>query len=220
MPVDTVIFSGAGPHADRWHSLAETSTALAALIGDAASVAIVTSVEHLDAALDRAHLLVVNASADRRGPIGEDEDFGRALDTLLARGGSLLATHSATLAFPGLPSWRATIGAAWDHDHSFHPPIGFSLVRRTRVGHPITDGLGDIEVFDERYTDLELVDGAEIEPLYVHEEGGVTHPLVWARTVGSSRIVYSALGHDVRSYESPGHVELLRRSVAWLRHDA
>ncbi|WTO10857.1 ThuA domain-containing protein [Micromonospora sp. NBC_00617] len=55
--------------------------------------------------------------------------------------------------------------------------------------------------------------------LYAHEEGGATHPLVWARTLGRSRVVYSALGHDTRSYESPGHVELLRRITAWLRTD-
>ncbi|MBM7494714.1 type 1 glutamine amidotransferase [Micromonospora luteifusca] len=220
MPVDTVIFSGDGPHADPWHPLAETSATLATLIGDPGSVTIVTSVDQLDAALDGARLLVVNASANRSTPIPEDEDFARILDGFLARGGSLLATHSATLAFPQVPSWRSAVGAAWEHGRSFHPPIGPSLVRRSGVEHPISTGLGDFEVFDERYTDLELIDGVDVEPLYVHDEGGATHPLVWARTVGSSRIVYSALGHDARSYESPEHVELLRRVVSWLRHDS
>ncbi|PWR10621.1 ThuA domain-containing protein [Micromonospora acroterricola] len=217
--VDTVIFSGEGPHADPWHRLAETSAAIAGLIGDDGPVTVVTSVDRLGAALDGARLLVVNASADRSTPVPEDGDFARILDAFLGGGGSLLATHSATIAFPGLSAWRSTIGAAWDHGRSFHPPIGPSLVRRTGVEHPITAGLGDIEVHDERYTDLELVDGVDIGPLYVHDEGGATHPLVWARTVGDNRIVYNALGHDVRSYESPGHVELLHRIVAWLRHD-
>ncbi|GGO19668.1 ThuA domain-containing protein [Micromonospora parathelypteridis] len=220
MPLDTVIFSGEGAHADPWHPLAETSAALATLIGDPGSVAIVTSVDQLDAALDGARLLVVNASADRPAPIPDDETFARILDGFLARGGSLLATHSATLAFPQQASWRSAIGAAWQHGRTFHPPIGPSLVRHSGVDHPISTGLGDFEVFDERYTDLELIDGVDVEPLYVHDEGGDTHPLVWARTVGSSRIVYSALGHDARSYESPGHVELLRRIVDWLRHDS
>ncbi|MCO1594363.1 ThuA domain-containing protein [Micromonospora sp. RHAY321] len=217
MPVDTVIFSGEGPHADPWHRLAETSATIGDLIGG--PVTIVTSVDRLAAALDGARLLVVNASADRSTPIREDEDFARVLDGFLGRGGSLLATHSATLAFPGLPRWRSTIGAAWEHGRTFHPPIGPSRIRRTRVEHPITIGLGDIEVHDERYTDLALVESADVVPLYVHDEGGATHPLVWARTAGTSRIVYSALGHDVRSYESSGHVELLGRIAAWLRHE-
>ncbi|MBM0233054.1 ThuA domain-containing protein [Micromonospora sp. STR1_7] len=217
MPVDTVILSGEGPHADPWHPLPETSAILADLIGHAA---VVTSVGRLATALDGARLLVVNASADRSSLIPEDELFRGVLDDFLARGGNLLATHSATLAFPRVPSWRATIGAAWEHGRSSHPPIGSSLIRRTAVAHPISEGLGDIEVFDERYTDLARVEGVDFEPLYAHEEDGVLHPLVWARTVGDSRIVYNALGHDARSYESPGHVELLRRSAAWLRHDA
>ncbi|SIM63855.1 ThuA domain-containing protein [Micromonospora cremea] len=220
MSVDTVIFSGEGPHADPWHPLAETSAKIASLIGDTDPVATVTSVGQLDAALDGTRLLVVNASANRSTPISEDEDFARILDAFLARGGSLLATHSATIAFPRLPSWRSTIGAAWDPGRTYHPPIGPSLIRRSGVAHPLTEGLGDFEVYDERYTDLELIADAKIEPLYVHEEGGAIHPLIWARTVGDGRAVYNALGHDVRSYESPAHVELLGRIVAWLRRDA
>ncbi|MEU7917037.1 ThuA domain-containing protein [Micromonospora zamorensis] len=119
---------------------------------------------------------------------------------------------------PQLATWRSTVGAAWDHGRTFHPPIGSSLIRRTDIEHPITTGLVDFEVHDERYTDLELLDGVDVDTLYVHDEGGDTHPLVWARTAGSSRIVYNALGHDARSYESPEHVELLRRIVHWLRH--
>ncbi|MET7818850.1 ThuA domain-containing protein [Micromonospora zamorensis] len=154
----------------------------------------------------------------RGPPTPIPQEFGRVLDAFLARGGSLLATHSATIAFPQLANWRSTVGAAWDHGRTFHPPIGTSLIRRTDIEHPITTGLVDFEVHDERYTDLELLDGVDVETLYVHDEGGDTQPLVWARTAGSSRIVYNALGHDTRSYESPGHVELLRRIVLWLRH--
>ncbi|MGC5285134.1 ThuA domain-containing protein [Micromonospora sp. DT231] len=220
MPVDTVIFSGEGPHADAWHALAETSAAVANLVGDRGQVAIVTTVDQLATALDGARLLVVNASADRTTPIAEDEEFGRVLDDFLAGGGSLLALHSATIAFPQLATWRSTVGAAWDRGRTFHPPIGSTLIRRADVEHPITTGLGDFEVYDERYTDLELLDGVDVDTLYVHDEGGTTHPLVWARTVGSSRVVYDALGHDPRSYESPGHVELLRRIVTWLRHES
>lgn len=211
---DTVIFSGEGRHADPWHPLPETSARIAEVIGG--PVATVTSVSELPAALRDAGLLVVNASADRSEPIAEDGDFARVLESFLARGGSLLATHSATIAFPGLPAWRSTIGASWETGRTFHPPIGPARVRRA-ADHPITEGLGDFEIHDERYTDLDLVDGGG-EALYVHEEGGAVHPLVWARTVGRSRVVYDALGHDARSYESPEHAELLRRAAAWLRH--
>ncbi|MFF4875210.1 ThuA domain-containing protein [Micromonospora sp. NPDC000668] len=217
-PIETIIFSGEGPYADPWHPLADTSAKIAEIVGDASSVATVTSISQLDTALNGVDLLVVNASANRATPIAEDDDFARILDAFLARGGNVLATHSATIAFPRLPIWRSTIGAVWDYDKTFHPPIGQTLIRRSGVEHPIVDGLGDFEVHDERFTNLDLVDDGSSEPLYVHEEKGASHPLVWARIVGSSRVIYDGLGHDLRSYESPGHVDLLRRTVSWLRH--
>ena len=45
------------------------------------------------------------------------------------------------------------------------------------------------------------------------------HRLVWTRQNGRSRVLYDALGHDTTSYDSPGHVALLRRAVRWLLHD-
>lgn len=213
---DIIILSGEGPHADPWHPLSETSARLADVLGEESSVVIVTSVDDLAPKLEGADVLIVNASAHRSGPIAEDEAFGRLLDGFLASGGNLLAMHSATIAFPGLPSWRSALGATWDLDKTFHPPIGRCLIERTHVQHPITDGLGDFQVFDERYSNLDLVDEGEIVPLYAHTEDGATHPLVWARRVGNSRVVYDALGHGARSFEAPEHVELLKRTVSWL----
>jgi type 1 glutamine amidotransferase len=40
--------------------------------------------------------------------------------------------------------------------------------------------------------------------------------MVWAKHHGRGRVVYDGLGHDVRSYDSAAHVELVQRSVRWL----
>ncbi len=80
--------------------------------------------------------------------------------------------------------------------------------------HAIADGFEDFTVFDERYTDFRLLD--VIEPIAEYEEGGARHPLVWAREFGRSRLVYDALGHDLRSYESAGHRDLIARALDWL----
>ena len=63
------------------------------------------------------------------------------------------------------------------------------IIQKSELVHPITDGLGDFWVHDERYSNLDFVDESDIVPLYVHSEDGVTHPLVWARTVENSRVV-------------------------------
>lgn len=173
-PTRVVILSGEGPHADPWHPLPETSARMAELLAPAHAVEIVTSVADLGTALKSAHVLLVNASANRTKPIPEDGEFGRRLDEFLTRGGGLLAMHSSAIAFPGLPGWRSAVGAAWDHGRTFHPPIGRSLIRRSTAVHPISEGLGDFWVHDERYSDLDLVSG--IVPLYFHTDGSRTHP--------------------------------------------
>ena len=80
--------------------------------------------------------------------------------------------------------------------------------------HVIAEGLSDFTVTDERYSGLRL-DGV-IEQIAEHEEDGMRHPLVWARELGHSRVVYDALGHDSRSYDSAEHRELLTRALDWL----
>ena len=54
-----------------------------------------------------------------------------------------------------------------------------------------------------------------MQVLVVADHDGTAHPVVWVAP-GPGRIVYDALGHDVRSYDSPSRVDLLRREVRWL----
>ncbi|MET9483091.1 ThuA domain-containing protein [Streptomyces sp. NPDC006638] len=211
-----VVLSGEGQHSDPWHPLQETSAALAGVLGEENEVTVVTSLDDLGARIGSADVLAVNASADRAEPVPDDAAFGRLLDGFLGRGGGLLAMHSSAVAFPGLPAWRSALGGTWKPGTSFHPPIGRTLIRKSALPHPLTEGLDEFWIFDERYTDLDFDPDVRLSPLYTHTENGATHPLVWTRTVGESRVLYDALGHDVRSFEAPEHVELLRRAVRWL----
>ena len=79
--------------------------------------------------------------------------------------------------------------------------------------HPITAGLADFSLVDERYMGLAV--DPDVVGLASHRHAGGTFPLLWAREYGRSRVVYDALGHDTRSYENPTHRELIRRSVSW-----
>lgn len=130
----------------------------------------------------------------------------------LARGGGLLAVHTASLCFDDWPEWAGILGGAWRWGRSYHPPIGPAKIRLVD-GHPIVDGLSGFEVTDEVYTDLDVLPG--VEPLaYCGDQ-----PLLWARTVAGGRVVYDALGHDTRSYENPVRRALLRRAARWLLGD-
>jgi len=220
-----VILSGSGRYADPWHPYVETSAALAGIVAGA-GYRVEVSDDLLGglAALGDADLLVVNAGNPRTplpdgasdpGEPGDDEIAAAAagLDAALERGIGILAVHSAAGTLPEVPAFGRALGARWIMGVSWHPPIGDARVHV--VGsHPIADALKDFTVFDERYTGLRL-DGV-IEPIAEHEEDGMRHPLVWARELGHSRIVYDALGHDARSYDSAEHRELLTRALGWL----
>lgn len=225
-----LILSGAGRYADPWHPYPETSARLASLVGEAGYDVEVR--DDVDAALatlgDDVRLLVVNAG-DPDGPdaSGVEPATGRAaaaaiagvddgaLEAAIGRGVGILAMHSAASSLRDYPAFHRALGGRWEDVVSWHPPFGETHVHV--VGnHAIREGLGDFTVDDERYTALRLHD--VIEPIAEHEEGRFRHPLVWARELGRSRLVYDALGHDTRSYDSAEHRALIARALEWLSH--
>lgn len=222
-----VILSGSGRTADPWHPYAETSAELAAIAREAGfDVEIVLgAVEGLAVLRDEVRVVIVNAG-DPDGPLPDGApDPGPAspelvdraaarFDAALERGVGVLAVHSAAATLRELPAYGRALGARWIAGESWHPPIGQALVHL--LGHhPIREGLDDFTVLDERYTGMPLT--GVIEPIAEHEEDGIRHPLVWARELGRSRLVYSGLGHDTRSYASPEHRDLLHPALRWLR---
>ncbi len=222
-----IILSGAGRYADPWHPFAETSAALAGIVGSA-GYRVDVSDDLLGglARLGDADLLIVNAGDPENSAAAADE--GDALqapsagaiaaaaagfDAALERGIGVLAVHAAASTLPELPAWHHALGGRWIPGVSWHPEIGEATVHMTG-SHVIADELEDFTVFDERYTGLRI-EGV-IEPIAEHEEGGMRHPIIWARELGHSRLVYDALGHDARSYDSAAHRELLGRALDWL----
>ena len=143
-----------------------------------------------------------------------DDDLA-VLDRFVRAGGGLLALHTAVICFDGVPRWRALCGAAWDWDRSSHPPLGPVTVSPTPAGraHEVTGGVEAFTVEDEAYGFLDEVDG--LEPLLVADDGGRAQPLVWARAVGTGRVVTDLLGHGPASFEHPAHRRVLARAASW-----
>ncbi|RXZ40298.1 ThuA domain-containing protein [Agromyces binzhouensis] len=220
-----IILSGAGRYADPWHPFAETSARLAELVAEAGFDVEVR--EDVDAALgsleDDVALLVVNAGdPDRSSTDGEPLPAaaewpavdGGPLASALERGIGILAVHAAASSLRDVEAFDRAIGGRWEWDVSWHPPFGEAHVHL--VGnHAVREGLDDFTLEDERYSSLLLHD--VIEPIAEHEQDGIRHPLVWAREIGPSRLVYDALGHDTRSYDSASHRALIANALDWLR---
>jgi hypothetical protein len=214
-PPHALVVSGGGRYADPWHPFPATSEALATVLRARGCRVDVDA--DADAALARLDqdplpsLLVLNI-----GWHGPERLAGPAAEGLVAglrKGLPTLIVHSTLTAFPEWPLWRDIVGGGWTRGTTYHPDYGAGVVL-ARPGHPLTAGLDQLSILDERYTRL-WVDGAS-EVFLEHEEEGKRHALGWTRTWGASLIVADALGHDAASYDAEGRTLLLARELDWL----
>lgn len=199
----------------RGHPASATVPALAPILGG--DVDVHNVVDGLAAASERNHdLLVVNALAhtmhDERYSDAERAEWAfslddtgiAALDGWIADGRPLLALHTALVSFDDWPRWHDVVGGTWEWGRSWHdPPAPFTVVPHVR-------GLTPFAVVDECYTDLRLASGIEV----VATSDGT--PVAWRHVVGDARVAACTLGHDAKSFATPGHAALLRCLLAWL----
>lgn len=214
-----LILAGRGRYEDPWHDHAATSHVVAGIIGDLGVVEVRGLFRDALDDLDSAHLLVVNGGSGRRDPDfdGSDDDwlaFHARLAGWARAGGAVLGLHQAANTFYDAPDWSAVLGGRWVPGESMHPPIGQARFELAQ-GHPVTEGLDAVEAFDERYCLLQVAPATRILGT-TPDDDGAEQPILWVNDAHGGRSVYSALGHDARSFASEGHQELLRRSASWL----
>lgn len=80
--------------------------------------------------------------------------------------------------------------------------------------HPVTAGLDDFELFDEHY-EYDFHDGDVLVLAERTRDDGERIPLLYVREFGEGRVVYLALGHDLRAWGEPGFQQLVRQAIAW-----
>ncbi|MCU1474631.1 ThuA domain-containing protein [Amnibacterium sp.] len=215
--VRATVVSGGGRFADPWHDFPETSRRLGEVAAEAGfDVAVIDDVP---AALARAAaLLILDVGRPSESDAVEDAVVRAALLAAHERGAGILAMHAAVMSFPAVPEWEAIAGGVWVDGVSMHPPYGEARVRVTDTAHPITAGVADFALNDERYTALRIDPGVQV--LAVHEHEGQAYPLLWTRTGATGRVVTDVLGHDAASYEAGPHRVLLARAMRWAAGDA
>lgn len=235
MSARIVIVSGAGRYADPWHPLAETSERVAEILrAEGHTVTVTDAVDGTLASLADGSadidLLVLNVgagrsdeeravvqSSDDREPLpltGTDAATRSGLLAYLGRGGPLLALHVSSTSFGFMPEWESVLGGIWVRGTSMHPPYSRAHIEVATDAHPITAGIHDFDLDDERYSHLRV--SSEARQLAWHELDGARHPVLWTHSAGGARVVYDALGHTTASYDSPEHRALLTQAAAWL----
>ncbi|PZR52647.1 ThuA domain-containing protein [Xylanimonas oleitrophica] len=220
-----LVLAGRGRYEDPWHDHAATSHAVAGVLGalDGVDVQVRSVFRDVLDGLDDVDLLVLNAGTwqpgyREAGIGGTDADwapFHARLDTWARAGGRLLALHQAANAFGDAPRFEEVLGGRWVEGVSGHPPLGRARLRLASGAHPLTERVGAVEAIDERYCGLRVAPSSQVLG-WVDDDAGDPHPALWVTEAHGGRTVYSALGHDVRSFASPSHQELLRRAATWL----
>jgi len=212
-----LVLAGHGRYEDPWHDTAAIAHRVAQLLADDGID--VTIRGTLPDALDgiEPDLVVVASGRGRPDPDfdGTDQDwlpFHARLGSLIASGVPVLGLHQATNTFLDSPSWGPLLGGRLIEGTTWHPPLGPATFRVV-CDHPVVAGLREVTADDEQYLSLQV--SPDVQVLVVADHDGTAHPVVWVAP-GPGRIVYDALGHDVRSYDSPSRVDLFRREVRWL----
>jgi type 1 glutamine amidotransferase len=208
-----LIASGTGRYADPWHPFSSTTPRLADLLRAADfDVSVDEDVDHALSDLSGVDLLVVNAGDPWRSDAEPaPAPPGDALEAAVEAGLGILALHCAVASLRDYALWASLIGAVWLPTVSYHPPQGDTTV----TGLKMPDGklVPDFDLFDERYCRLQQIGPRQV--VAEHPGDHFPEPAAWVRHHGRSRIAVDVLGHDERSYDPPGHRDLIQHLARW-----
>jgi uncharacterized protein len=152
-----------------------------------------------------------------RSPAAADR---RAFKRYLAAGRPVFVHHSAIGCYDDWPEFAKLIGVRWDWDVSSHEEVARQQIRILDTSHPILDRVADFEIVDEAYEDIWIAPDlngsvhAEAQlrdrrvPMVITSDGRPGAP--------NGRLVYVALGHDLRAFRSAAYRRLWINGVEWL----
>src|SRR5699024_4163381 len=164
------------------------------MLQDAGLAATVATLGEDEPPAEPVDLLVVNAGGGSTPrPVADTAEDRRAEELAewarqtVATGTPLLATHTASNTFYDDDRWAELVGGRWIPGTSWHPPMAPATVQVTATEHPITAGMTELSITDERYCDQQPAD--DVDVLVDHAEDGRRHAIVWAHQRGAARVV-------------------------------
>ena len=144
-------------------------------------------------------------------PAAHQEALARAV----AAGKGLVALHMSNVMSDPEGADRAYFDLLGNHYLSHGPGHHEGRHRIDIVTeHPVTAGVDDFELFDEYY-EFAFSDDDHTVLAERTRDDGVRIPVLYVREVGEGRVVYLALGHDMRAWGEPPFQRLLAQAITW-----
>jgi type 1 glutamine amidotransferase len=134
-------------------------------------------------------------------------------------GKGLVAAHTALTAFESWPEFGELIGARYDG----HPWHQLGTVINSGGDSPITRHFpATFTIDDEFYQAKGLVPDArvllrlDVSKMPPHQElRNQTFPLVWTKSYGKGRVMYSSFGHDPSIYDNRDIAQMFLEGMKW-----
>ncbi|QPQ55735.1 ThuA domain-containing protein [Allosphingosinicella flava] len=168
-------------------------------------------------------IIFLSSTTDPKNPASEwlTGTRAEALQKFVRKGGAIVGIHAASDSHYHSPWYAALLGGQFER-HPPGTPQGRLTVtdpshRATRdipTSHARIDEWYRIQKYDPKARLLMTLD-----PASIGEQGGAW-PISWARTEGSGRIFYTALGHTSQSYSDPYFLAHVKGGLAWALNDS
>ncbi|MBX7104180.1 MAG: ThuA domain-containing protein [Gemmataceae bacterium] len=138
------------------------------------------------------------------------------LEEYVRGGGGLVAIHWAIDSFGDWPEFVNLLGRRWKEGTSGEEHGMFSVTVRDRK-HPITRTMEDFRTPEQEAIHFDLDGAAEIQVLATAHLPKVKKDVAvaYAYTPGKGRVVFTPLGHSLKSRDDPGFQKLISRAVEW-----
>ena len=131
-----------------------------------------------------------------------------ALKDFVEGGKGLIPIHSASGNFMNSDWYVSTIGGQFESHGE-----GTFAADIVKPDHPVMQGVGEIETWDETYVHKRI--NPDMEVLMERVDGNYREPYTWVREQGEGRVFYTAYGHDDRTWMNYDYLQLLKNGILW-----
>src|SRR5258708_35930244 len=146
----------------------------------------------------------------------------QAYINLLKKGKAMIFLHHSLVSYQDWPEFVRIVGGQYhahpvvvrgdslkaNYEHDVTLPVTVNDKR-----HPVTRGISDFEIVDERYGESKIK--VSVKPLLSTTDPKSMRNLAWIHHYGNSDVIYIQLGHGRAAFNNANYRKLIQQAIAW-----